>query len=90
MKKEIKVKLKFDTIEYDDEVETEEEAIVNYILGINDNYNFFEFEEKGCGKNACGVETISDTGEKDVDIITCGEYNPYHKRIEYCKECEGK
>jgi len=46
--------------------------------------------EKGCGKEVCAVETRTD-GKLDDEpsIQICGEYCPYHKKVHFCKDCEG-
>jgi hypothetical protein len=45
--------------------------------------------KKGCGKEACGVPTRdTETGEEDCDIIMCGDYCPYHNKVEYCPTCQ--
>lgn len=43
---------------------------------------------KGCGKEACGVLTRDRYGDEDIDITPCGCMCPYHKVIEYCKDCK--
>ncbi len=45
---------------------------------------------KGCGKEACGVTIKDENGMDDVDITLCGDFCPYHKKIEFCPECQAK
>jgi len=46
-----------------------------------------ECKPKGCGKEACGVETYAEDFGEDFDITMCGDYCPYHKTIHLCPEC---